>query len=238
MARGKLYGVSVGPGDPELITLKAARILREADVIAAPSIGSGLKTALRIVECYIEGKDVIDCSTPMTRDKQASARAYEQVCDKLGALLDQGLDVAFLALGDAGVYSTYFYIHERMVARGYDCEVIAGVPSFCAAAARLGVALCEGSEQVTIAPVAAGNPADVVDVPGTKILMKSGRELLALRDLLRERGTVGQAKLVVNCGLPGEMVVDNLNDLDEEPGSMAIVIVKDAASEPSQEAGA
>ena len=228
MKQGKLYGVSVGPGDPELITLKAARILQEADIIAAPSIGSGLKTALRIVERYIEGKDVIDCSTPMTRDREESARAYEAVCDKLSALLDQGLDVAFLALGDAGIYSTYFYIHERMVARGYDCEVVAGVPSFCAAAARLGVALCEGAEQVTIAPVASGNPADVVSVPGTKILMKSGRELLALRDLLRERGMVDQAKLVVNCGLPGELVVENLDELGEEPGSMAIVIVKDA----------
>lgn len=231
MTKGKLYGVSVGPGDPELITLKAARILREADIVAAPSIGRGLKTALHIIEQYIEGKEVIDCSTPMTRDREASARAYEAVCDKLCALLDQGKTIAFLALGDAGVYSTYFYIHKRMVARGYDCEVVAGVPSFCAVAARLGTSLCEGAEQLTIAPVASGDPSAVVGIPGTKVLMKSGRELLALRDLLRERGTVGQAQLVVNCGLPGEIVVGNLDDLEEEPGSMSIVILKDAPAD-------
>ena len=87
--KGTFYGVSVGPGDPELLTLKAARVLAEADVIASPSIGSGLQTARRIIERYIEGKEVLDCSTPMTRDKEASARAYDAIADKLGALLDE-----------------------------------------------------------------------------------------------------------------------------------------------------
>ena len=226
MAKGKLYGIGVGPGDPELLTLKGARILREADIIASPNIGSGMQTALRIVGSYIEGKDVLDCSTPMTRDKDATAAAYDAIADKLAAVLDEGKNVAFITLGDAGVYSTYYYVHERMVARGYDCEVVAGVTSFSAASARLGVALCEGSEQLLVVPVASGDPTAALDVPGTKVFMKSGRDLLKLRDALRERGLSHKAMMVANCGLPGERVVRDFDDFDEDTNTMAIVIVK------------
>ena len=224
--KGTLYGVSVGPGDPELLTLAAARVLQEADIIASPSIGSGLQTARRIIERFIEGKEVLDCSTPMTRDKEASARAYDAIADKLAELLDAGKDIAFIALGDAGVYSTYFYIHKRMEARGYDCKVIPGVTSYNATAAKLGVPLCEGSEQVLIAPVAMGDVLAALDVPGTKVFMKSGRDLLKLRDALRERGLSHKAMMVANCGLPGERVVRDFDDFDEDTNTMAIVIVK------------
>jgi len=223
---GTFYGVSVGPGDPELLTLAAARVLREADVIASPNIGAGLQTARHIIERFLDGKEVLDCSTPMTRDPEASARAYDAIADKLGALLDEGKDIAFIALGDAGVYSTYFYIHHRMEERGYDCQIIPGVTSFNAAAARLGVPLCEAAEQVMIVPVAVGDAAAALDVPGVKVFMKSGRELLALRDLLRERGLSHNAMMVANCGLPAEQVIRDFDDLDEDANTMAVVILR------------
>ena len=224
--KGTFYGVSVGPGDPELLTLKAARVLQEADVIASPNIGSGLQTARRIIERFIEGREVLDCSTPMTRDPEESARAYDAIADKLGALLDEGKDIAFIALGDAGVYSTYFYIQHRMEERGYCCEVIPGVTSFNAAAARLGMPLCEASEQVMIVPVAAGDAEAALDVPGVKVFMKSGRELPALRDLLRERGLSHDAMMVENCGLPAERVIRDFDELDDNPNTMAVVILR------------
>lgn len=224
--KGTFYGVSVGPGDPELLTLKAARVLEEADVIASPNIGGGLQTAKRIIERFIGDREVLDCSTPMTRDAEESARAYDAIADKLGALLDEGKDIAFIALGDAGVYSTYFYIHTRMEARGYRCEIIPGVTSFCAAAARLNVPVCEGSEQVMIVPVAAGDAAAALDVPGVKVFMKSGRELLALRDLLRERGLSHNAMMVENCGLPTERVLRDFDGLEDNRNTMAIVLVR------------
>ena len=224
--KGTFYGVSVGPGDPELLTLKAARVLEEADVIASPNIGGGLQTAKRIIERFIGDREVLDCSTPMTRDAEESARAYDAIADKLGVLLDEGKDIAFIALGDAGVYSTYFYIHTRMEARGYRCEIIPGVTSFCAAAARLNVPVCEGSEQVMIVPVAAGDAAAALDVPGVKVFMKSGRELLALRDLLRERGLSHNAMMVENCGLPTERVLRDFDGLEDNRNTMAIVLVR------------
>lgn len=224
--KGTFYGVSVGPGDPELLTLKAARVLEEADVIASPNIGGGLQTAKRIIERFIGDREVLDCSTPMTRDADESARAYDAIADKLGALLDEGKDIAFIALGDAGVYSTYFYIHARMEARGYRCEIIPGVTSFTAASARLGVPLCEGGEQVMIVPVAMGDAKAALDVPGVKVFMKTGRELLALRDLLRERGLSHDAMMVENCGLPNERVLRDFDELEDNRNTMAIVLVR------------
>ena len=73
MAKGKLYGVSVGPGDPELLTLRAARVLGEVDCVAAPDIGGSARAALHIIEDYIEGKELVDCSSPMTNDQVRTA---------------------------------------------------------------------------------------------------------------------------------------------------------------------
>lgn len=228
---GKLYGVSVGPGDPELVTLRAKHILESVDCIAAPDVGNSSRTALRIVESLVNDKEVIDCPTPMTRDKAESARAYNAIAECLSRLLDAGKSVAFLSLGDASIYSTWSYIQRRMAARGYDIEVVPGVPSFCAAAARLGEPLCEGSGQMLVAPVSAGNVRAALDVPGTKVLMKSGRRLPELQEELRARGMDGRAMLVSNCGLEGETVVRGLDGADDHPGYMSVVIVKDEPRE-------
>ena len=137
MNRGKLYGVGVGPGDPELLTLKARRILLEADVVAVPDKGSGEKTALNIVKDVVEGKNLRPCPTPMVRDKALLDGCYEEIAARICALLDEGKNVAFITLGDPTLYSTYIYVHKKVLARGYDAELIPGVPSFCAVAARL-----------------------------------------------------------------------------------------------------
>ena len=106
MGNGKLYGVSVGPGDPELLTLRAARRLGEVDCVAAPDIGGSSRTALRIIERYIEGKQLVDCASPMTSDQSRTGAAYDAIAEELASLLDAGKSVAFVTLGDASVYST------------------------------------------------------------------------------------------------------------------------------------
>ena len=227
MTQGKLYGVSVGPGDPELLTLRAARILSEVDCVAAPDIGGSARAALHIIEDYIQGKELVDCTSPMTNDQRATGKAYDAVADQLAALLDAGKSVAFVTLGDASVYSTWSYVNERMIARGYDVEVVAGVTSFCAAAAKLRTPLCERSEQLLVSPVSTGDVNAALDVPGTKVFMKSGRRTGDLRETLRARGLAERSMLVANCGLEGEEVVPDLDVAGELPTSMSIVIVKD-----------
>ena len=226
VTKGRLYGVSVGPGDPELLTLRAARILSEVDCVAAPDIGGSARAALHIIEDHIAGKELVDCSSPMTNDQRKTAEAYDAVADKLSALLDAGKSIAFVTLGDASVYSTWSYVNERMIARGYDVEVVPGVTSFCAAAAALREPLCERSEQLLVSPVSTGDVDAALDVYGTKVFMKSGKRLGELRDTLRGRGIADRAMVVANCGLEGQEIVPNLDEADSLPDGMSITIVK------------
>lgn len=225
--RGILYGVSVGPGDPELLTLKAVKALEAADVIAAPNIGHKRQTALEIVKGYIEGKPLLDCSTPMLRDREKVLEAYDSTADKLAALLDEGKNIAFVCLGDIGVYSTYYYLHERLVGRGYTCKVIPGVTSFCAASAELASPLCEGGKQLHIVPVIAQGAHNEVVADGTTIFMKSGKDLAKLRDELDQAGLTHRASLVANCGLADQAVYPSLADAPQDMSDyFTLVIVK------------
>ena len=146
--KGILYGVGVGPGDPELLTAKAIRLLRECDAVAAPKSADGRQTALDIASPYIgQDKTILLFDMPMTHDRQARNASHDAAADALCALLDEGKTVVFLTLGDPTIYSTYWYVHKRVAARGYAAELVPGVPSFCAAAAAMGRALCEDRQQ-------------------------------------------------------------------------------------------
>lgn len=229
--KGTLYGVSVGPGDPENLTLKAVRVLKAADVIAAPSTGRNRQTALGIVADYIAGKPVIDCVTPMSKDPAVIAQAHDRIADDLCALLDEGKNVAFITLGDVGVYSTYYYTHARVAARGYRTEVVPGVTSFCDAAARLGRPLCLGAEPLLIVPVSAGNTETLLDVPADKVFMKAGRDLGELRETLAARDELDDTAAVANSGLPREQVCEKFADLDVDSGYFSVVLYRAGNSE-------
>lgn len=229
--KGTLYGVSVGPGDPENLTLKAVRVLKAADVIAAPSTGRNRQTALGIVADYIAGKPVVDCVTPMSKDPAVIAQAHDRIADDLCALLDEGKNVAFITLGDVGVYSTYYYTHARVAARGYRTEVVPGVTSFCDAAARLGRPLCLGAEPLLIVPVSAGTAEALLDVPANKVFMKAGRDLGELRETLAARGELDDAAAVANSGLPREQVREKFADLDVDSGYFSVVLYRAGNSE-------
>lgn len=228
MGKGTLYGVSVGPGDPELITLKAIRAIEKADIVAVPNIGHKRQTAYEIAEEYLAGKELLDCSTPMSKDRAIVIAAYEKIADDLCERLDAGKSVAYLCLGDIGIYSTYIYIHDLVVARGYDAEIIPGVTSFSAVAAKLGIALCEGPERLIVAPVMASDVDEILDVPANKVFMKSGKAIGELRDKLAAHGQLEGASMVANCGLPDERIYPHFADIDADTDYFSVVIVKDA----------
>ncbi len=228
MAYGKLYGVSVGPGDPELLTCKAVRVIREADVVAVPNIGHKRQTAYAICEAHLEGKELLDCATPMTKDRTVVMAAYEKIADDLCAQLEAGRSVAYLCLGDIAIYSSYMYVHDIVVARGFEAEIVAGVTSFSACAAKLGMALCEGPERLLVVPVMASDIDEILDVPATKVFMKSGKAVHDLRAKLEERGELDRASMVANCGLPDEKVFAHFDDIDDGEDYFSVVIVKGA----------
>ena len=224
--RGMLYGVGVGPGDPELITRKAERVIRQSAVLAVPDAGRGEKTALNIVGELAEGKQLLSCAAPMVRDHEALDAAYERNADLVCAALNEGKDVAFITLGDPTVYSTYLYLHKKVVARGYDAEIIPGVPSFCAVAARLGTALCEKSERLLIVPASHKDVTDCLDLDANLVFMKAGKEIGALKETLDHHGLLDKASLVANCGMEGELVCPRFADLEEGSGYFSVVLVK------------
>lgn len=222
---GKLWGVGVGPGDPELLTVKAVRVLREADVVVVPDASSGDKVALNIAKDYLKEKEIRFVKTPMVRDKAVMDAAHEQAADTICALLDQGKQVAFLTLGDPAIYSTYMYIHQKVLNRGYVVEVVPGIPSFCAAAARLNQSLCLGREPLMIIP-ASHDQEDMMDIPGNKVFMKAGRSILELQQALADRGLLENASMVENCSMETERVYPHFADLKEPSGYFSLVIVK------------
>lgn len=226
MKRGILYGVGVGPGDPELLTLKARRILSEADVIAVPDKGAGEKTALSIVREYIQGKPLHTCAAPMVRDRAVLEKVRDGIAAELCGLLDAGNTVAFITLGDPSIYSTYLYIHRRVLAAGYEAEIIPGVPSFCSVAAQLGDGLCEGSDRLLIVPASHRDMADCLGVDANLVFMKAGREIGALRRTLDEHGMLDRAAMVENCGMESERVYPRFADAPEDSGYFSVVVVK------------
>ena len=226
MTRGTLYGLGVGPGDPELLTLKAVRILREADVIAVPDKGSGEKTAFRIVQEYVADKTILTCVTPMVRDQAVLDAAHDQIAADICALLEDGKNVAFITLGDPTVYATYMYIHRRVLSRGYEAVLVPGVPSFCAVAARLNTSLCEQSQRLLIVPASHKDMEDCLNVDANLVFMKAGREIGALREKLAEHGLLEHASLVANCGMEGEQVWEHFADIPENTGYFSVVLVK------------
>lgn len=228
--KGTLHGVSVGPGDPELMTLKAVRCMEQCPVLAAPQTAAGRMLALDIAKGAVDvsGKIILPLHFAMSRDPEVLKASHAAAADAVRAHLDAGRDVALLNLGDVSVYATYGYLEEILTAQGYAAVRIAGVPSFCAAAARLGQSLTGGMEQpLTIAP--GRHLEQVLAAPGAKVLMKTGRRLPKTLDALRERGLLANSAMVCNCGLPDEAVFPTLTDYDsaQDAGYFATILVKE-----------
>lgn len=224
--KGILYGVGVGPGDPELITLKTARLIRECDVIAVPHKEKEKCFALRIAAGAVpevDGKPILEIDMPMTRDMQVRERAYKAGADKLTAALDEGKTVVFLTLGDPTVYSTYGYLHERVAALGYDARLVPGVTSFCASAAALGIPLCEDSEELHVIPGGRKDPGQVLSSGGTKVFMKG-----SVPELIAAANTAGARLLgAENCGTEDEKLYRNTEEIPGDAGYYTVIIAKE-----------
>lgn len=225
---GVFYGVSVGPGDPELLTLKAVRVIENCGVIATPETSSGRTLALDIAAGAVDmsGKEIVSLPLPMTRDERQLAESHEEQAAIITSFLDAGRDVAMLNLGDATVYSTFAYIADRLK-DDYEVRVVPGVTSFCASAAELGVSLTVMNRPLHIIP-ASGVPLDeALALPGTKVLMKSGSQLPEVITTLEERGLASKSALVQDCGLPTMRVCHDIEKDEISSSYFTTIIVKE-----------
>lgn len=230
MKKGIFYGVGVGPGDPELLTVKALRIMGECPVLACPQTKSGEMLALDIARqaMDVSGKTILPLHFTMSRDAAVQRAAHEKAADEVCRYLEQGQDVAMPNLGDVSIYSTYCYLMDIVKERGFETQMVAGVPSFCAIAARLGISLTEMNSPLHIAP-GSSNLEEALHWPGNKILMKSGSQMPGVLQAIEEHADLAKSAMIQNCGLPDERVFSNLKEErpQDSTGYFATVIVKE-----------
>lgn len=229
---GILYGAGVGSGDPELMTLKAVRLIRENEVIAFPGAEAKETVAYRIAVQAVpelKNKTLLSVRMPMTHDADALAKSHEQAAALVEPYLKAGQNVVFLTLGDPTIYSTYLYIQKKIAARGYRTELVSGITSFCAAAAAANLPLVEWDEQLHVVP-AVHKLDHPLAQPGSYVLMKSGKKMQQVKEQLRASGR--DVVMVENCGMADEHIYRGVDEIPNDAGYYSLIIAK----EPRQNA--
>ena len=229
MKSGKLWGVGVGPGDSELMTLKAVRLINQCDVIVVPD-SKKRNVAYDIAKGAVPeivNKEILMVHMPMIRDKAKLASAHLEAADQIGEMLAKGKSLVFLTLGDPTVYSTYYYVHKNVEKMGYQCEIVPGITSFCAAAARMGVSLSEGGDGLYVMPGSYENVEKGLEVPGTKVIMKSGKSMGQVKQVLMENDNRFSTMMIENCGMEDEKIFKSADEIDEDAGYFSLLIVKE-----------
>ena len=225
--KGIAYGVGVGPGDPELMTLKAVRLIRENEVIAVPGQIAKETVAYQIaVQAVPElaDKELVPVYMPMVKDRKRIDEEHRKGAELLKTYLDQGKNVVFLTLGDPTIYCTFSYLQHYLEADGYPVELVSGITSFCAAAARLGLPLAEWDEPLHIVP-AVHKTGDKLDKDGNYVLMTSASHMKEVKDLLKLSGR--KVSAVVNCGMENEAIYRSADEIPDDAGYFSLIIAKE-----------
>ena len=212
MKKGKLFGIGVGPGDADLLTIKAVRIIKDVDVICAPvSAESKPSLALSIVEKFLDERtdnyQILEPLFPMIEDEKILNEYWDDATFKITQKLDNGLNVAFITLGDPSIYSTFSYIIRRIGDQGFDVEIIPGITSFTGCAATAGISLGEKDEIIVIVPKVDERLERIMEYGDTFVVMKTSRHRDNLKKMvdkdLRDKDIIS----VQNCGFEDQKVI-------------------------------
>ncbi|MEM9331714.1 MAG: precorrin-2 C(20)-methyltransferase [Pseudomonadota bacterium] len=206
---GVLYGIGVGPGDPELLTLKAHRILTQCPVVAYPAPDDGESFARSIVSCHLRAEQIeIAIVIPMRIDRFPAAQIYDEKAKEIAFHLENGNDVAVLCEGDPFFYGSFMYLFERLAGE-YPCEIVPGVSSLMACASALQRPLAARNDVLTILP---GPLEDDVLLSrlhsGDAIaIIKVGRHFERIRTLIEKAGLMDRAGYLERASLPNQQVM-------------------------------
>lgn len=229
--KGKLYGIGVGPGDPKLLTLRAKELLEAADVVAYPVRRVGeTGTALEIVKGAVDlgGKEIVELLFKMDPDDEVRRKCRAESIGRLCSILDSGKDVAMVTLGDVSVYSTYMYLDRTVRSRGYETEIVPGIPSFCHGAALARVPLMIGTESVAVTNAAKQNYAEVekaISGFDNVVVMKAYQSMDVISEMMDRYGIPAENAVVVsNVGMPDQYV--GPMEKGKEYGYFTTVIIK------------
>jgi precorrin-2/cobalt-factor-2 C20-methyltransferase len=206
---GTLYGLGVGPGDPELITLKALRLLRSAPVIAYPAPEHGDSLARAIVAEHLPGGQTeIAIRMPMLVERFPAQEIYDRAAVEIGGHLEAGRDVAVLCEGDPFFYGSFMYLFGRMAER-FPVQVVPGVSSLTACAAISGAALAARNDVLTVipAPLPPERLRDLLANTDAAAIMKLGRHFTKVRDVLNELGFSAHARYVERATMSNQRLL-------------------------------
>lgn len=214
MIKGKLIGIGVGPGDAELLTLKALNILKNTDVICAPKSATKKPSlALSIVQIFLDERDdnydLLEPLFPMIEDEKILNKYWDDAATLIMDKLNQGLDVAFITLGDPTIYSTFTYISTRVNENGFKVEIVPGVTSFTGCAATAGISLAEKDEIIVIVPKVDERLERILEHGDTFVIMKTSRHSDILEKTVSKDLRDKEIISVQNCGLKDEKVVQD-----------------------------
>ena len=231
---GTLYGIGVGPGDPELLTLKAVRVLQKVEhVFAASSSSNDYSLAFEIVREHLPAHVPVDqLAFPMTYDPEHLENAWTVNCGKIASILESGKNVAFITLGDPLTFSTFIYIMRKVRTRlpNVDIVVVPGITSFQAAAACATLPLAEGEESIAILSGAQGGGrlSKAMEIADNVVLMKTYKRFPEILSTIKEEGLEGRCCFVSRCGLEGEVVERDFERLAEmdRPHYLSLMIIK------------
>ena len=216
--KGKLFGIGVGPGDTELLTLKAARILKSVPVVFSPKSSKEKESiALSIVKPVLEERKdykrlmLVEPIFPMIEDKEELEKIWTSASELIAQYLDTGRDVAFITLGDPSIFSTYSYVHKRLIDR-YEIETVPGITSFTACAATRNKALVEQNDILSVVPKIDDRLEDVLEYSDAIVLMKASRNTSELETAIEEKNRPKEIYSVQNCTRENEKIIEGFSD--------------------------
>lgn len=214
----KFYGIGVGVGDPEMLTLKGINALKNLDVVILPEAKSGDgSTAYSIAKNFLkEDIQKIFLEFPMVRSLEIKNESRKKNAEIIGKFLDEGKNVGFLTIGDPMVYSTYSYVLEHLEKK-YRVETICGIPSFVDMASLLNLPLTLGDESLKIISL---NPQldlmKEIESADNIVFMKLSKNFQKLKDILIATGNIENAVIVSNCGKSDQKIFFDIKNLREE----------------------
>lgn len=211
MKKGKLYGIGVGPGDTELLTIKASKLLKTVDVICAPrSAESKPSIALTIIQQVLEEREdnyeIVDPLFPMIEDKSELNHYWDHAADRIQKRLEKGLNVAFITLGDPTIFSTFAYVADRISKTGYEIEVVPGITSFTGCAAAAGISLVEKDEILVVVPKIDERLEKILPYGDTFVIMKTSRHSEDIEKIVKSDERDKTILSVQNCTMPNENI--------------------------------
>ena len=216
--KGKLIGIGVGPGDTELLTLKAAKVLKTVPVVFSPKSSKEKESiALSIVKPVLEERKdykrlmVVEPIFPMIENKKELEKIWNSASEMIAQYLDSGRDVAFITLGDTSIFSTYSYVQKRLKGR-YEIETIPGITSFTACAATRNEALVEQNDILTIVPKIDKRVDEILEFSDSIVLMKASRNTSRLESVIEDKNRPKEIYSVENCTRENEKIIEGFSN--------------------------